>query len=199
MSNPVPADGRPIPDGLVAAIDETVPQVQAGVTYTLAATIFRDVQAARRDMQVLTAGRTRPIHWHKEGPIIREATLSLIEHHVITGTALARRSSRIGQVTARSALMSELVVDLASYGVDHMIIESRGELEDGRDRSVILDCLHELAISSPTYDWRTKAEPLLSYPDALAGITREQLTLGHSPGFSRLQKAGIVSEVRYVA
>ena len=131
-----------------------MPQVQAGVTYTLAATIFRDVQAARRDMQGLTAGRTRPIHWHKEGPIIREATLSLIEHHIITGTALARRSSRIGQVTARSVLMSELVVDLASYGVDHMIIESRGELEDGRDRSVILDCLHELAIGHPPESWR---------------------------------------------
>lgn len=138
MNNPSPADGRPIPDGLVAAIDETVPQVQGGVTYTLAATIFRDVQAA-------------------------------------------------------------LVVDLASCGVGHMIIESRGELEDGRDRSVILDCLHELTISNLTYDWRTKAEPLLSYPDALAGTTREQLTLGHSPGLARLQQASIVTEVRYVA
>lgn len=199
MSNPVAADGRPIPDGLVAAIDETVPQVQGGVTYTLAATIFRDVQAARRDMQELTAGRTRPIHWHKEGPTIREAALSLIEHHVIRGKALARRASRLGQVTARAVLMAELVVDLASHGVSHMIIESRGELEDGRDRSVMLDCLHELTISSLTYDWRTKAEPLLSYPDALAGITRELLTLGHSPGFYRLQQASIVSEVRYIA
>ncbi|MCY3644793.1 MAG: hypothetical protein OXG41_14535 [Acidimicrobiaceae bacterium] len=176
-----------------------MPQVQGGVTYTLAATIFRDAHAARHDMQGLTAGRTRPIHWHKEGPTIREAALSLIEHHVIAGTALAQRTSRFGQVTARSLLMAELVVDLASYGVNHMIIESRGQLEDGRDRSVILDCLHELAISNLAYDWRTKAEPLLSYPDALAGITREQLTLGHSPGFSRLQKASIVSEVRYLA
>lgn len=199
MSNPVSSDSQPIPDGLVAAIDETVPQVQGGVTYTLAATIFRDVQEARHDMQELTAGRTRPIHWHKEGPTIREAALSLIEHQVIVGRVLARRASRFGQVTARAVLMAELVVDLASYGVGHMIIESRGELEDGRDRSVILDCLHELSISGLTYDWRTKAEPLLSYPDALAGITREQLTLGHSPGFSRLQQAGIVSEVRYVA
>lgn len=199
MSNPVTADGRPIPDGLVAAIDETVPQVQGGVTYTLAATIFRDAHAARRDMQDLTAGRSRPIHWHKEGPTIREATLSLIEHHIIAGKTLARRASRSNQITARAELMAELVVDLASYGVSHMIIESRGELEDGRDRSVILNCLHELAISSLTYDWRTKAEPLLSYPDALAGITREQLMLGDSPGFSRLQEASIVSEVRYVA
>ena len=94
--------------------------------------------------------------------------------------------------------MAELAVDLASYGVDHMIIESRGELEDGRDRSAILDCFHGLAISNLTYDWRTKAEPLFSYPDALAGIAREHLTLGHSPGFSRLQKANIVSEVRYI-
>ena len=93
--------------------------------------------------------------------------------------------------------MAELVVDLASYGVDHMIIESRGELEDGRDRSAILDCLHGLAISDLTYDWRTKAEPLFAYPDALAGIIREHLTLEHSSGFSRLQKANIVAEVRY--
>ena len=198
MSNPVSADGQPIPDGLVAAIDETVPQVQGGVTYTLVATIFRDVQDARRDIQDLTAGRTRPIHWHREGPTIREAAFGLIEHHVIEGRALARRASRVGQVSARAVLMAELVVDLASYGVDHMIIESRGTLEDGRDRNAILDCLHGLAISNITYDWRTKVEPLFGYPDALAGITREHLTLEHSPGFSRLQKANIVSEVRYV-
>ncbi len=47
-------------------------------------------------------------------------------------------------------------------------------------------------------DWRTKVEPLFGYRDALAGITRERLTLGHSPSFSHLQKLNIVSEFRYL-
>ncbi len=75
--------------------------------------------------------------------------------------------------------------------------ESRGEFGRRRDRSAILDCLHGFAISNLTYDWRTKTEPLFGYPDALAGIAREHLTPGNSPGFSRLQRANIVSEVRY--
>ena len=37
MTNPVAADGQPIPEGMVAVVDETVAELQGGVTYVLAA------------------------------------------------------------------------------------------------------------------------------------------------------------------
>lgn len=80
----------------------------------------------------------------------------------------------------------------------HVVIESRGSREDGRDRSTILDCFRDRTAPAFDYDWRTKAEPLLWYPDALAGIVREQITQGRSTGFSFLQGTRTVTDVRYV-
>ena len=57
MSNPEPANLQPIPEGLIAAVDETSPELQSGVTYVLAAVVFCSHQEARRDIQALTADR----------------------------------------------------------------------------------------------------------------------------------------------
>ena len=50
-----------------------------------------------------------------------------------------------------------------------------------------------------TYEWRTKTEPLLWYPDALAGVVHEYLTDGRTQHFRKLQKARVVTDVRYLA
>ena len=198
MSNPVVADGHPIPEGVIAAVDETVVELQGGVTYVLVSVIFADAQAASRDMQTLTADRTRPLHWHREGPRIREAAVEHIEAHAATTRILAQRSGRQAQTRTRATLLAQLVTELTGEGVGHLIIESRGQREDGRDRSVILDCLRNQAAPAFTYDWRTKAEPLLWYPDALAGVAREHLTEGLSADFNRLHSALVVTDIRYV-
>lgn len=88
-------------------------------------------------------------------------------------------------------------MDLARDGVDHLIIESRRPRDDGRDRSVLLDTRRTSAAAF-SYDWRTKAEPLLWYADALDGVAREQLTLGVSEDFRSLQNAHILNDIRYV-
>ena len=200
MSNPLPSDGQPIPEGLVAAVDETVAELQGGVTYVLAAVIFdfNGAHAARQDAEALTADRTRRFHWHREGPTTRNAAVELIAKHAIATKILARRAGRRAQTATRAALLTELVAELASEGVGHVVIESRGQREDGRDRSVILGCFRELTAPAFSYDWRTKAEPLLWYPDALAGVVREHLTDGHSAGFSFLQSTHTVTEVCYM-
>ena len=59
MINPTPADGQPIPEGLVAAANETVIAFQGAVTYALAAVIFSETQVARREFQALTAPALR--------------------------------------------------------------------------------------------------------------------------------------------
>ena len=198
MSNPLPADGQPIPEGLVAAVDETVAELQGGVTYVLAAAIFGEADTARQDIQSLTADRTRRFHWHREGPTTRTAAVKLVATHTIATTILAQRAGRHAQTAARAEVLTHLVAELINEGVGHVIIESRGQREDGRDRSVILNCFRERTVAAFSYDWRTKAEPLLWYPDAIAGVVREHLTDGQSAGFSFLQTTLTVTEVRYV-
>lgn len=101
MNNPLPADGQPIPEGLVAAVDETVAELRGGVTYVLAAVIFSDSRAAHQDIQTLTAHRIRPFHWHTEGPTTRNAAVNLIEKHAIATRILARRAGRNAQGVTR--------------------------------------------------------------------------------------------------
>ena len=199
MSNPLPADGQPIPEGLVAAVDETVAELQGGVTYVLAAVIFSEAHAARRDIQSLTADRTRPFHWHREGPTTRSAAVELIAKHAIATKIIAQHAGRQAQTATRATLLAELATGLANEGVGHVVIESRGQREDGRDRSTILNCLREMTAPAFSYDWRTKAEPLLWYPDAMAGVVREHLTDGQSAGFSLLQNTLTVTDVCYVS
>ena len=198
MSNPLPADSEPIPEGLVAAVDETVAELQGGVTYVLAAVIFGEAGAARKEIQALTADRTRPFHWHREGPTNRSAAVKLLSAHAITTTILAQRAGRHAQTETRAALLAQLVIELADDGVGHLIIESRGQREDGRDRAVILNCFREHRVATFNYDWRTKAEPLLWYPDAMAGVARAHVTDGRSASFDFLQRTLTLTEVRYV-
>ncbi len=68
-----------------------------------------------------------------------------------------------------------LIAVVAHDGVDLLMIESRGDIPDRRDRGVILDCVREHDDIELSYVWRDKSEPLLWYADALAGSMREEL------------------------
>lgn len=194
------APAGPIPAGITAGIDETVIYHGGGVTYVLAGVVFHDAQPARRAFQDLTADRKRPFHWRREGSTLREAAITLLEDHIATTYLLARSTGRRGQVTARRKLLTYLVAELTNDGVDHLIIESQDSALDGRDRNTILSWF-EVSSTDPafTYEWRTKTEPLLWYPDALAGITHEYLADGQTHHFERLGKARVITEVHYVA
>ena len=49
-----------------------------------------------------------------------------------------------------------------------------------------------------TYDWRTKAEPLLWVADAVGGAWREHLIGRNSEPFERLQSMGAIDAITYV-
>ncbi|MCQ3805525.1 MAG: hypothetical protein OXF41_09240 [bacterium] len=199
MTNPVPPDG-PFPAGAIAGVDETVIYHGGGVTYALAGVVFLDAQRARRAFQQLTANRKRAFHWRTEGSTLREEAVTLLENHIAATYVLARTAGRRQQVNARRELLAYLVAELTNDGIDHLIIESQGTTPDGRDRNTILDSF-QANRSGPafTYEWRTKTEPLLWYPDALAGVAHESLAYGQTQHFERLQKARVATEVHYVA
>ena len=196
MTDPIPTDG-PIPVGVIAGIDETVIYRGDDVTYVLAGVVFRDAQPARRAFHQLTAHRKRPFHWQQEGPNLREAAVTLLEDHVVATYLLARPTGIRHQT--RRELLAYLVAELINEGVDHVIIESsQVPTCDGWDRNTILDSFEaDSANRTFTYDWRTKTEPLLWYPDALAGVAHEFLADGQAHHFQRLQRAEVVTEIRY--
>jgi len=82
-------------------------------------------------------------------------------------------------------------------GVAHLTIESRGEREDGRDRGVLLDTFRGTGGVPFSYDWRTKAEPVLWIADAIAGACRAHLSGGSPDWHDRLVATGVISGVVY--
>lgn len=198
MTNPTPIDG-PIPAGVIAAIDETVIYRGADVTDVLAAVVFRDARAARLAFHQLTSHRNRPFHWKKEGPTLRDQAVTLLVNHVATTHLLARPTGVRHRVEARRELLACLVGLLLNDGVDHVIIESsQVPITDGRDCDTILDAFQaDRANRSFEYDWRTKDEPLLWYPDALAGVAHQFLAYGQTDHFRRLQRAEVIAEMCY--
>lgn len=163
--------------GLVAVVDETFIEPADGPVYLLAAVLLADGFSAGRAFHdaVFRPGRVRNFHWSDEGPKIQRAARQLIRQHAAGRHLVAQRTSRTGQEDARSALMASLVLKLAADGIDSLIIESRGRIQDRRDREVILDCIREHHDIEISYGWRDKSEPSLWFADALAGAVREEV------------------------
>ena len=190
---------NPTPTGVIAGIDETVYQPGGDITYILAGVVFREAHAARRAFEQLIADRKGPFHWIDEGPNVQDAAVGLLEDHVVATYLLARTTADRHRVGTRQELLAHLVAELLNDGVDHVIIESsQSPTIDGWDRDTILDSFRaDSANRTFAYYLRTKTEPLLWYPDALAGVALEVLTDRHTHHFRRLQRAEVITEIRY--
>lgn len=195
--NPVPANGRPFPAGIVAAIDEASAEVAGGVHYVLTSAVIVETDLILPDLRSLVASRERTFHWRDEGPVMREQMMSLVESHGVVAHVRVRATSRRGQMRARRDLLANLAADLVGDGIEHLTIESQGPREDGRDRGVLLDAFRESGGVPFTYDWRTKAEPLLWIADAIGGVCREHLIGRSSSRHDRLQAAGVIDGLVY--
>ncbi len=173
--NPTTADGEAIPTGLVAVVDEAAAEVGGGVHYVLASAVLIEAEEVREVLVDLVSTRMRGFHWHREGPQMRRRMVTLIETHGVVAHVHVRAAARVGQVRVRRELLAGVATVLADEGVGHLIIESRGAREDGRDRAVLLDTFRDAGGVPFTYDWRTKAEPVLWIADAIGGACREFL------------------------
>lgn len=195
--NPIPADGEAVPPGLVAVIDEAAAEVDGGVHYLIASAIILEHADITERLVAMVASRTRGFHWLREGPAMRTRMFDLIEEHGVVAHVLVRATARRRQVQARAALLSAASSLLVDEGVDHLMIESQGSLEDGRDRSTILDTFGSRGGVPFSYDWRTNAEPLLWIADAVGGACREHLIGQRSEHFERLLTTGAISGLTY--
>ena len=196
--NPRPADGAPLPPGLIAAVDEATAEVGGGVHYLIAAAVVLDHRPVTADLVALVALRQRGFHWHREGTTKRSSMLDLIEAHGVVAHVRVRATARRRQVATRAHLLAEVSWLLVADGVEHLVIESQGAREDGRDRASLLDAFNRSGGVPFTYDWRTKAEPLLWVADAIGGACREHLIGRNSQPYERLQAMGAIDGITYV-
>lgn len=189
------ADGRPIASSLVAVLDETTPEVGAGVYYVVASAVIVDLAAITGDLKLLfeaSPSRLRPFHWHKEGPIAKQRMIDVIISNGLIAHSRYRSVARKNQSQARSQLLIAISQDLEVEGVQHLIIESGDSSTNERDRQALLDYYRDRGGVPFEYDWRSKKEPLLWVADALNGAIHSELAHQDSNWLDQLVDAGVL-------
>jgi hypothetical protein len=189
---------------LLAVLDETYPELTGGIAYTVgAAVILADERTARSALAGIFTDthRTRPFHWQQEGPAARSAMIAVLTEigavaHICVHYPTGRRKLQ----AARAKALRQIVPRIMHDGASRLLIESRGEVEDRRDRAVILDVLNARTASGTLqYEWRTKSEPLIWLADGICGATRQHLLQLDDSPFNELQQAGVIGELIYIS
>lgn len=198
-------DATGIELSMLAALDETYPELAAGIAYVVAATVLVADENETRAMvaEVLDAhGRTRPFHWHSEGPLARNRMLQCLEDlGAIAHVCVHYPTSRKRIDAARALCLRAVIPKLIADGASQLLIESRGTLEDARDRGTILDTFNDIGASGAfAYGWRGKHESVTWLADAVCGAVREHLIdPTRARSFDRLREAAVLSDLTYVA
>lgn len=192
---PKVADGAPINGDLVAVIDESSPwNTAGGITYVVAiAALFEPTRAVAELSQLFTTDRRRPFHWEREGTVARTRIIEIAAEIGVVATAHYSHVGRRGQARARQAMLRRMVVDAASEGVDHLVIEASDAATVGRDRLVLLQTFEPAGGVPFTYDWRSKSERLLWLADAIAGAVGEYVVGKDPTWWEMLDDLGIVA------
>ena len=185
-------------DVVIALIDETSPTGPGGIYYVVSAAVVLDQGTLAGPLRsIFGSGRTKPFHWVTEGSAVLDRMVRLIcEGGVVTHVTVHYPTGRRRQEEARGLALSELVPLVVAEGVTDLIIESRSEREDGRDRGTLIEITREL-VDELDYRWEPKTEPLLWIADAICGSVKQYL-LGEDAGpFERLRAAGVIGDLRY--
>lgn len=154
------------------------------------AVLQADLDRGRAELRKLLLPRQPYLHWNSEKAVRRLAMLDRLSGFV--AMALACSYYPVGarrQEPARAACLTALVGDLKAEGISELVIETRGEVPDRRDRRTLLHARDVgIAADSLTYrHGRKLEEPLLWAADAIAGAVALHLTGEDSRYFERLQ------------
>ncbi len=186
------SDGQPIQGDVLAVIDESSPAAGAGVYYVVTAAVVFDWSTIRHRVAGVIGERTSPFHYRREGPEALERMATVLEEAELMATVLWRPVARRGQTAARRDLLAAHARRIADDGITHLIIESGDETSDRRDQETLLDTFVADGGVPFSYDWRSKAEPLLWIADAICGVTAEHLLGCRNAIYERLADAGTI-------
>lgn len=101
---------------------------------------------------------------------------------------------------ARAGALQTVVPKIVHDGASLLLIESRGELEDRRDRGVILDTLNALERPGElAYEWRDKSEALLWLADGICGAVRQHLLQIDDSPLNALRDTSVIGQLDYIS
>lgn len=165
-------------------------QTPAGL-YVVAAVIVEERQEeARAQARAVLPPKQVRFHWRDEGGARRLAMLGCIVGLGASARGYVHRMADVRrQDRSRALCFKRLLWDLGQAGVGELVIESRREPNDRKDRQTII-WAQKAHIASQALDYRhglPKEEPLLWFADALAGALRSD----EVEGTSYLEEEGI--------
>ena len=182
---------------MIAFVDESVRSGSGKLLYVVAAgaVLQADGDRARDELRKLLLPRQPYLHWNSEKPVRRLAVLDRLTG--LGAMVFACSYYPVGtrhQESARATCLTALVGDLKAAGISELVIETRSEVPDRRDRRTLLDARHAgIAADSLTYRHVGKLEePLLWAADAIAGAVALHLTGEDSRYFEQLQTSLLV-------
>lgn len=183
---------------MIAVMDESAPADPRGIYYVVSVAVLLDVDHVTGKLgAILPLGRRRPFHWVDEGPGAREAMIELLCACGVVGHVVVHHpTGRKRQEEARGRAVRELVPLAIGEGATELIIESRGEREDSRDRGTMIEIVRGLD-TALAYCWKPKAEPLLWIADAICGVMKEYLLREDSAPYERLRASGVLGDPQY--
>lgn len=156
---------------MIGFVDESLRQGPDGL-YLVAVVVLAPAgaeMAAERVRSVLLPRQPR-FHWHAESDRQRRRMLdTMVELDVGVRAYVMRLTGRSER--ARALLLNRALWDLAELGVAELVLESRQEHNDVRDRRIIA-AAQRAGMASPELVYRHErphSEPLLWLPDAAAG------------------------------
>lgn len=156
----------------VAYVDESMRTFDGGTTYYLCAAIDRSMdEIAVQRLRSLMPRGARKLHWREMGVSLQADVLKLVgslavDIIVVSGRPINPRK----QERARRKCLEVLLPLLGSAGAERVVMESRGDALDKRDR--------EMAVSLIRKGWlgnvmiahmRGGDEPRLWVPDQILG------------------------------
>ena len=165
--------------GVLGVVDESSPPfgTDGSVVYVVALAVLRRSQIdAVGSAMVHLLDRRRPLHWEREGTVVRERVVDQLCRLPVRLAAFAKITARASQNAVRRELFERQLLPAAvRLGVDELRIETRSEAENNQDRQTVRSWFRDEHHRIPTVVFATKEDPLTWIADATAGIVSDAL------------------------
>ncbi len=158
-----------------AYIDESARKGPNGLWYLMCAAVVvdGDDQRARDTITKLLLPRQDHLHWRNESDARRDTIVAALSDTGIAALVVVRYPIQARRAEkGRVEVLTNLASDLASEGVDNMVIEARDQALNRKDHQTLIDARHAGLIPD-TMSWThqpKRSDPLLWAADAIAGV-----------------------------
>lgn len=161
-------------DGFLAFGDESGSDGRLDpFTYILSAAIVdpEDLEEVREQAGELKMPGSRKAHWRDDSGKRHDTVIALIARMSIEGVIVARRGPPDEKPERRRRkCMEPFLTGIEEFGCTQLVLESRGPVDDKRDRTLLDTMRAKKQSEALRLDHRRgPEEPLLWIPDALCG------------------------------